>query len=200
VLPLTGKQQELLNFINGFAAQRGRAPSNWEICGHFGWKSDRAAAYQLQQLEAAGAIERKPIARGRGRAIKIDPPRPGRFPLDGLVAAGLPIDTEHEVGEWIDLAGMFAGEGVCAFRVRGDSMRDALIADGDVVLVRQCGQAEPGQVCVVWLNGGLTLKVFKVLRGEVWLYPRNLECKPIKVREGDDVRIVGELKGVVRKC
>lgn len=140
------------------------------------------------------SIRPVPVVVGRPRKSV-----PFSVPLNGRVAAGKPIESVH-TGERLVFSELFGGEGVFALEVRGDSMTGDCIADGDYVLVRGRPEAESGETVVCEIAGESTLKVLKRRGREVWLLPRNAESMPIQVGGRDDMRIVGAMVGVVRRC
>ncbi|MBV9080227.1 MAG: transcriptional repressor LexA [Elusimicrobia bacterium] len=193
----TARQKQVLDFIHGSAESRGYAPSLREIAAHLGIKGTRAVEKHVAALEKKGFLKRGEGARavaatGRpaGRAISII----------GRVAAGTPITAEENVERTLTLdPDLVRGRNVFGLRVRGDSMTGAGILDGDVVLVRPQGAADPGEIVVAMTEGEATVKRLARKDGRFWLLPENPAYKPIDTRTaGAGFELVGKVVGVVR--
>ncbi len=199
--------------IHAFLAERieadGFAPSQTEIARAFGFKGVRAAQYHLEALEAAGVIERSP---GRARSLRLLqwPDRPRQLdlpanddalqlPVLGQVAAGVPIgaDIGSEQVVLMDRT-LFSLTPDYLLRVKGDSMRDEGIFDGDLIGVHRTSEARSGQVVIARIDDEITVKLFKPTRGKVRLLPRNPDHDPIEVQPGQDFAIEGLYCGLVR--
>ncbi|MCO5054089.1 transcriptional repressor LexA [Thermomonas sp.] len=199
--------------IHAFLAERieadGYAPSQAEIAHAFGFSGVRAAQYHLEALEAAGVIERSP---GRARSLRLlqwpDWPRqldlPAnddalQLPVLGQVAAGVPIgaDIGSEQVVLMDRT-LFSLTPDYLLRVKGDSMRDEGIFDGDLIGVHRTNEARSGQVVIARIDDEITVKLFKPTRGKVRLLPRNPDHDPIEVQPGQDFAIEGLYCGLVR--
>ena len=184
------REEQVLNFIREFSAENGYAPSIREICAGVGLRSTASVNYHLKNLQQKGMLTLG--EKGRKRAIAA-PQRPGQIPLIGTVTAGLPIlALENREGtiSW-------DGDPTCfALRVRGDSMINAGIFSGDVVVVRPQPTADDGQIVVARLEDEATVKRLRRRNGEIWLMPENEAYAPI---DGTYAQIVGVVKALVRE-
>ena len=184
------REEQVLNFIREFSAENGYAPSIREICAGVGLRSTASVNYHLKNLQQKGLLTLG--EKGRKRAIAA-PQRPGQIPLIGTVTAGLPIlALENREGtiSW-------DGDPTCfALRVRGDSMINAGIFSGDVVVVRPQPTADDGQIVVARLEDEATVKRLRRHDGQIWLMPENDSYEPI---DGTYAEIIGIVKGVVRE-
>lgn len=197
---LTRRQREIYEFLTKHIEAFGYAPSLEEICAHFGLSSPATAHKHLTRLEEKGLIHRE---WNRGRSIEIVPMQtelPGiELPLLGTVAAGEPIEAV-ETRETISVpADLVRGESNYVLRVRGDSMIDEGIRDGDFVIVEERQTAENGET-VIALVGGTEATVKKFFRenGRIRLVPANSEMEPIVVTE-TELRVQGVVIGLIRK-
>ena len=185
----SGKQQEILDYINRFFGENGYAPSVREIGAAVGLRSTASVSYHLTQLQEKGLLSG---AAGKKRSIRAPGARPGQIPIVGTVTAGLPIlATENREGylPW-------DGEADCfALRVRGDSMIGAGILSGDKVVVRPQQTAEDGQIVVALLGDEATVKRFRRKGGRVWLQPENPAYPELDAGEAS---ILGIVKAVFR--
>ena len=205
---LSAKQSRILNFLRQFLEEKGYPPSIRDIAKGCRISSTSVVEYNLRILEREGYIRRDPeVSRGielsaRNRAIV-------RVPVIGYIAAGEPIpvpsaDTWSAPGaaESLELTQELTRgkEGLYALKVKGTSMVDALINDGDLVLMQHVETAEDGDMVAVWLKREkeATLKRFYLERGRVRLQPANEEMKPIYA-DPEDVEIQGKVIGVIRK-
>lgn len=184
------REEQVLNFIREFSAENGYAPSIREICAGVGLRSTASVNYHLKNLQQKGLLTLG--EKGRKRAIAA-PQRPGQIPLIGTVTAGLPIlALENREGtiSW-------DGDPACfALRVRGDSMINAGIFSGDVVVVRPQPTADDGQIVVARLEDEATVKRLRRRNGQIWLMPENEAYAPI---DGTYAQIVGVVKALVRE-
>lgn len=184
------REEQVLNFIREFSAENGYAPSIREICAGVGLRSTASVNYHLKNLQQKGMLTLG--EKGRKRAIAASQ-RPGQIPLIGTVTAGLPIlALENQEGtiSW-------DGDPACfALRVRGDSMINAGILSGDVVVVRPQPNADDGQIVVARLEDEATVKRLRRRNGEIWLMPENEAYAPI---DGTYAQIVGIVKALVRE-
>jgi repressor LexA len=174
---LTTRQQEVLDFIRRQQQQTGFPPSSREIQTHFGFQSQTAAMNHLRALERKGVINRTP---GKARSA-VDPtfrflPGLRAIPILGQIPAGMPIETSESSGSnlGVDLTafGVERGAEVFAVRVRGDSMIDAQIADGDTVLLQK-RVPKNGEIVAALMDGESTLKRYVLDRGEPFLKAEN---------------------------
>ena len=201
-MPVTRRQREILDFIAGQLDAKGYAPSFEEIARQFGFHSLATVHEHLTNLERKGYIRR---AHNESRAIEIIPPKgqtgATELPLLGLVAAGQPIeaitgnDTIAVPDELIPRRGRSY-----VLKVRGDSMIDEHIKDGDYVVVQERNQADSGQTVVALVHGdSATVKRFyREPGGWIRLQPANPTIPPLRVNERD-VIVQGVVVGVIRK-
>ena len=201
-MKLSSKQQEILDFIVLSKKQRGYAPSMREIGETVGLASSASVSHQLSQLEKLGAISRDPNT-SRTIDILIDTPTEdsvnedlAMIPLVGSIAAGSPITAEQNVEDVFSLPRKLVGQGdLFLLKVRGDSMIDAAICDGDWVVIRQQQTAENGDIVAAMLEEEATVKTFKQKDNHTWLLPRNSAYEPIL---GDHAVILGKVVAVMR--
>jgi repressor LexA len=201
-MPVTRRQREILDFIAGQLEAKGYAPSFEEIARQFGFHSLATVHEHLTNLERKGYIRR---THNESRAIEIIPPKgqtgATELPLLGLVAAGEPIeaisgnDTIAVPDELIPRRGRSY-----VLKVRGDSMIDEHIKDGDYVVVQERNQADSGQTVVALVHGdSATVKRFyREPGGWIRLQPANPSIQPLRVNERD-VIVQGVVVGVIRK-
>ena len=200
--------------IHAYLAERisvdGFPPSQTEIARAFGFKGVRAAQYHLEALEAAGVIERSP---GRARSLRLlrlpeDFPRQLELaanddalhlPVLGQVAAGVPIgaDIGSDQVLLMDRA-LFSPTPDYLLKVKGDSMREEGIFDGDLIGVHRTRDARNGQVVIARIDDEITVKLLRIAQGKVRLLPRNPDYAPIEVQPGQDFAIEGLYCGLVR--
>lgn len=200
MLPLTKRQREILDFLTEFIQQHGYAPSLEEIGRRFGLSSLATVHKHLTNLQEKGFIKR---TWNRSRSVELVPTRAGgravELPLLGYVAAGAPIEAVTS-SETISVPEDFVGKReTYVLRVRGDSMIDEHIRDGDLVIVEDRKTAENGEMVIALLGGSdVTLKKFYRDNGRVRLQPANPAMQPIIVDAGQ-VEIQGVVIGVMRK-
>lgn len=202
------RQKEILRFIEKYIEENIQAPTLTEIKNHIGVKSLSTVHAHMKRLEEKGLIEKDRSA-DRGINLVL---RTGKFagevlqvPLVGMIAAGYPIEAIEELGTTIPIPSEFVGnKHVFALKVKGDSMIEYLIGDGDTVIVEKRENADNGDVVVALLDDGTaTLKEFykekdrKTGKSYVRLQPRNPKYDPIILHEG--ITIQGKLVAVLRK-
>jgi repressor LexA len=203
---LTDTQRAILALITERIESEGVPPSQTEIASAFGFSSVRAAQYHLEALERAGAIQRVP---GQARGIRLvqAQPRPAanddtlRLPVLGRVAAGLPIGAgvDLEADDYVLLdKNFFAPAPDYPLKVKGDSMRDEGIFDGDLIGVHRTSEARSGQIVVARIDDEITVKLLKVATDRIRLLPRNPDYAPIEVLPDQDFAIEGLYCGLVR--
>jgi repressor LexA len=204
---LTGKRREILDFIAAQLRERGYPPSVREIGEAVGLTSSSTVHTHLTTLQRQGFLRRDPT---KPRAIEVRydtnsglaiERRPARhIPLVGTVAAGTDVLAEENVEELLPLPEDFTGDGqLFMLQVRGDSMIDAGILDGDYVVVRQQKEADKGDVVVAGIPGGeATVKTFGRKGAKVVLTPSNPTMSPMVFRP-DEVDLYGKVVTVVRR-
>jgi repressor LexA len=214
---LTPRQRKVLEVIRKWVKESGYPPSVREIGDAVGLTSTSSVHHQLRALEKKGYLRRDP---NRTRAVDVrspdemnseqgdtDPhtgasladerPAPAFVPLLGNIAAGGPILAEQAVESVFPLPREIVGEGTLfLLNVRGDSMVEAAITDGDWVVVRQQPDAENGEIVAAMIDGEATVKTFKRKDGHVWLMPANSAYQPIP---GDDASVLGRVVAVLRR-
>ena len=215
-MDLTDTQQAILSLIGERIATEGVPPSQAEIAKAFGFRGVRGAQYHLEALEAAGAIRRVP---GRARGIRLVKPMPEhpdfeareshqatidaedavRLPVLGQVAAGLPIgaDIGSEAFVVLDRV-LFSPSPDYLLKVKGDSMRDEGIFDGDLIGVHRTRDARSGQIVVARIDDEITVKLLKIGKDRIRLLPRNPDYAPIEVTPDQDFAIEVLYCGLVR--
>ncbi len=192
---LTPRQHEILDFIRHTLEAEGRPPTRAEVCTAFGFRSPNAAESHLRALAAKGAIL---LEEGRARGIRL--PEGLGLPLVGRVAAGNPIlAVEHiESRHQIDPA-LFSPRADYLLRVRGLSMRDAGILEGDLLAVHRDSTALPGQIVVARVDDEVTVKTFARKGPIVTLLPANPEFAPIRIdTRREPLAIEGVVVGLIR--
>lgn len=193
---LTQRQQQVLDFIRRHTRERGYPPSVREIGGALGLTSSSTVHGHLARLEGKGYIRRDPT---KPRAIELvgERTRVVSVPLVGQITAGQPILAVENVEETYPLPHDLVGhEDVFMLRVRGDSMINAGILDGDLVLVRRQPTAQNGDIVVALLDDEATVKRFYRESGRVRLQPENDAMEPIIA---GDVAILGKVIGLFRR-
>ena len=200
MLPLTKRQREILDYLDEFIQQHGYAPSLEEIGRRFGLSSLATVHKHLTNLQDKGFIRR---AWNRSRSVELVPTRAGgrtlELPLLGYVAAGVPIEAITTT-ETIAVPDTLVGKlDTYVLRVRGDSMIDEQIRDGDYVIVEDRKSAENGEMVIALLGGfEVTLKKFYRENGRVRLQPANPAMQPLVV-DADRIQVQGVVVGVMRK-
>ena len=201
-MPLTKRQRQILDFLTSFSGEHGYAPSFEEIAGQFNYNSLATVHEHLSNLERKGYIKR---SYNESRAIEILPsdifPRSIELPILGAVAAGLPIEA-FETQETIAVPDDFvrrAGNHY-VLKVRGNSMIEDQISDGDYVVVHDRPAADNGEMVIAMLDdSGATVKrYYRERDGRIRLQPANAAMAPIYVQE-NQVRVQGIVVGVMRR-
>jgi repressor LexA len=218
---LTWRQRKVLQVIRESVQKRGYPPSMREIGEAVGLTSTSSVSYQLSTLQKKGYLHRDV---GRPRTVEVrlpghpavrpEPGRPGDVPAEipgidipsqeaiyvplvGQIAAGGPILAEQSVEDVFPLPRQLVGEGTLfLLKVKGDSMMNAAITDGDWVVVREQPEAENGEIVAAMLDGEATVKTFKKSDGHDWLIPHNPAYTPIL---GDEATILGRVVAVLRR-
>ncbi len=198
-MKLTEKQKAFLGYISRYMEDWGRPPSFEEICSHFGFTSYNTVTTYLKTLERKGYI-RLPRKKNQKRAIEVISPvetRRFEFPLLGRVAAGKPIEAVEDM-DVIEVPPSMIGQGDhFVLQVKGDSMKEDGILDGDFIVVRKQPTAENGETVVALINDEVTIKKYYKRKNYVELRPAHTGMEPIIVKQGD-FRIDGKIVGVMR--
>ena len=192
---LSKMQQRIYDFLVSYIQSRGYPPSVREIGEAVGLKSPSTVHFHLKHLEEAGVIE---MGAGKGRAITLTaPPVPeDKVPIVGNVAAGSPILAEECIEDYLTFdTGGRSGE-YFALRVRGESMLNAGILPGDLVVVRRQETANNGEIVVAMIDDEATVKRLSRKNGHTWLLPQNDAYSPI---DGTYAQILGKVAAVVRR-
>lgn len=187
----SNKAQLIVEFVNSFIQENGYAPSIREIGAAVGLRSTASVSYHLQQLQEKGILQ-GPAGKGVKRAVSTVQ-RPGQLPVVGMVTAGQPIlAVENREGyvSWEAEPGCFA------LRVRGESMKNAGILSGDLVVVRPQPDAADGQIVVARIEDEATVKRLSRQNGKIWLMPENEAFDPI---DGTNAELIGIVKAVIRE-
>ncbi|MGD0050877.1 MAG: transcriptional repressor LexA [Vulcanimicrobiaceae bacterium] len=197
----TEKQQQILAVIRSFTAEQGYPPSVREIGERVGLSSSSTVQSHLKTLERRGLLKRdptKPRALVAARAEGEGPVVPAvTLPILGRVAAGVPITASENLEDHFVLPAAWAPRaGGFMLRVKGDSMIDAAILDGDLILVESAPTARNGEIVVAMIDGEATVKRFYREAGRIRLQPENAAMAPIYA---DDVTIVGRVEAVIRR-
>jgi repressor LexA len=218
---LTPRQQRILEHLRDFMERRGYPPSMREIGEAVGLTSSSSVAHQLKVLEEKGFVRRDP---NRPRALEVflpevmaarravssadeSPhdetgigdvvPAASYVPLVGRIAAGGPMLAEESIEDVFPLPKQLVGEGqLFLLEVKGESMIDAAICDGDYVVIKQAQTAENGEIVAALIDGEATVKTFQRKDGHVWLLPHNPAFEPI---DGTHASILGKVTAVLRK-
>ncbi|MBM3983952.1 MAG: transcriptional repressor LexA [Planctomycetes bacterium] len=204
---LTAKQQKIYNYIIKHIETKGFPPAIRDICTEFGISSPNGVMCHLKALEAKGYINRvqkhKNNKRAQARGITIPGVTSGGYslPLLGLVAAGKAIEVTQQDDERLELRELFGSDGLFVVKVRGTSMIEGHIADGDYVVIRKCETCDNGDKVVAMVEKAMTLKKYFKRKDAIHLHPMNSTMEPIVVDPTrEDIRILGVLTGVIRKC
>ena len=190
---LSHMQQRIYDYIVSCIREQGYPPSVREIGEAVGLKSPSTVHFHLKHLEEAGVIEK---GAGKGRAIALTEPEvpEDRVPIVGNVAAGSPILAEECIEDYLTFD---TGSGeYFALRVRGESMLNAGILPGDLVVVRRQQTCNNGEIVVAMIDDEATVKRFSRQNGRVWLLPENEAYAPI---DGTYAQILGKVSAVVRR-
>ena len=201
---LSAMQQKIYDYIAACIQTQGYPPSVREIGEAVGLRSPSTVHFHLKKLADAGAIE---LGAGKGRAITLTHPAApaaapmpeapaGRVPIVGNVAAGSPILAQECIEDYLTFDAGHPGDVHFALRVRGESMLNAGILPGDLVVVRQQQTCNQGEIVVAMIDDEATVKRFSRKNGHVWLLPENDAYSPI---DGTYAQILGKVVAVVRQ-
>jgi repressor LexA len=202
-LDLTKRQQEIFDFIKRYSAKYGYPPTVRDIGKAVGLASSSTVHAHLANLERIGLLRRDP---SKPRALELldravggvrDMVRPNGLPLVGHVAAGQPVLAEENIEGYVEVPEVAGGDaGEYLLRVRGDSMRDGGILEGDFVVVSPQDTAQDGDVVVALVGEEATVKRFFREEDHIRLQPENAAMEPIRSKE---VRVLGRVVGLLRK-
>jgi repressor LexA len=202
-LDLTKRQQEIFDFIKRYSAKYGYPPTVRDIGKAVGLASSSTVHAHLANLEKAGLLRRDPA---KPRALELldratdavkNVVRPNGLPLVGQVAAGVPVLADENIEDYVPVPELVGGDdGEFVLRVKGDSMRDAGILEGDLVVVRPQDVASDGDVVVALVGEEATVKRFFREVDHVRLQPENPTMEPIRTKE---VRVLGKVVGLLRR-
>jgi repressor LexA len=199
-MDLTKRQREIFDFIRRYLRKYGYPPTVREIGQALGLHSPSTVHAHLAKLEQIGLLRRDP---SKPRAIEVMVGKARRalrepgVPMVGNVAAGEPILAEENIEDYYEVPSVIGGEGGdYILQVRGDSMKDAGILEGDYVVVRPADEAKNGEIVVALLGEEATVKRFYRERDQIRLQPENKAHKPIRTR---DAELLGRVVGVFRK-
>ena len=199
VKELTKRQREIFDFISRYLSRHGYPPTVREIGKAVGLHSSSTVHAHLSKLESLGVLKRDPT---KPRAIEVlverakRAVRPTGLPLVGQVAAGEAIVAEENVEEYLQVPDVIGGEaGDYILRVRGESMIDAGILDGDFAVVRPATEARDGEIVVALIGDEATVKRFFREKDGIRLQPENKSMKPIR---STDAQLLGRVVGVFR--
>jgi len=201
---LPPRQQRILATIRDWVVRHGYSPSTREIGDAVGLRSSSAVSKHLASLEDKGFLRRS-AAMSRPIDVRVFLQEPSArepaadsvsVPVVGDIAAGTPISAEEHLDDMLTLPRELTGRGtVFGLRVRGESMIDAAICDGDIVVVRQQSEAHSGQIVAAMIDGEATVKVYRRRNGHVYLEPRNPDYDVI---DGDEAVVLGTVVSVLR--
>ena len=193
---LSKMQQRIYEYIADCIREQGYPPSVREIGDAVGLKSPSTVHFHLKHLEEAGVIEK---GAGKGRAITLTASaavQEDRVPIVGNVAAGSPILAEECIEDYLTFDTGGRGDEFFALRVRGESMLNAGILPGDLVVVQRQQTARNGEIVVAMIEDEATVKTYSRQNGHVWLLPENDAYEPI---DGTYAQILGRVAAVVRR-
>ncbi len=199
-LNLTKRQQEIFDFVKRYVGEHGYPPTVRDIGKAIGLTSSSTVHAHLANLEKLGLLKRDPT---KPRAIEVlkDKARqavaPAGLPVVGQVAAGQPVLADENIEEYVPVPGIAGGDdGEFVLRVKGDSMKDAGILEGDFVIVRRQETAGDGEIVVALVGEEATVKRFFRENDHVRLQPENETMEPIRTREA---QVLGRVVGLCRR-
>jgi repressor LexA len=197
---LTKRQQEIFDFVRRYVGDHGYPPTVRDIGKAIGLTSSSTVHAHLANLEKLGVLRRDPT---KPRAIEVLVGKakaavgPSGLPVVGQVAAGQPVLAEENIEEYVEVPAFAGGEeGEFVLRVKGDSMKDVGIYEGDHVIVRRQDTAANGEIVVALVGEEATVKRFFREEDHVRLQPENASVEPIRSR---DVQVLGRVVGVCRR-
>jgi repressor LexA len=202
---LTSEQQRVFSFIVDWRSRTGFPPTVREIADGLNYRSANNVRQHLRLIEKKGWLR---VVSGKARGIDVKAPftpigddNGFEVPLIGRVAAGTPITAEENVEGTVTLdRTLFKGDGLFTLRVRGESMKEMGIFDGDIAVIRQKPSADNGEVVVAVIEGEATLKRFFKRDEAIVLHAENAAFEDIVIMQPKSVYIAGKLVGVIRRC
>ncbi len=195
---LTEKQKKIFQFIESYISTHDIAPAYEEIKAHFGFKSISTVFDHIQTLQKKGYITKGGINQKRSIQLVNFGKRSVTIPLVATVAAGSPLEV-YEIREYIDVPEEMLGNGEnVALKVKGDSMIDSGVYDGDIVVVKRQSTAENGRIVVALVDGAATIKRIYFHNDKIELRASNPSVGPIFITEKQDIQIFGVLVGLYR--
>lgn len=205
--PLTDRQQAILEVIHAHVEAHGYPPSVREIGDAVGLRSPSSVHAQLASLTERGYLRRDPtkprameLSRDLDSDLDVRPSAGRNVPLVGEIAAGAPLLAEERVESMFTLPKELVGDGsLFMLRVRGESMIEAGVFSGDLVVIREQASVEQGEMCAALIDGEATVKFFRRTKaGEIFLDPANENYEPIPVTADNDASIMGKVVTVLR--
>jgi len=202
--PLTERQKAILNFIEAYWQKHSISPSFREIQDHFHFKSPNAVSKHLQALEKKGYITQK---RGdtftKSRSIVPLSPQAYQVPLVGKIVAGIPVAAEDHVEDFFDLTSLGINNNsnsYFALKIHGDSMINAHILDGDIVVIKKQSRVQNNDIAAVLWNGEATIKFVQKKDEQITLVPANNTMQPIPIlpENTDSFQILGRAVTIIR--
>lgn len=202
--PLTKRQKEVLDYVTQFIEIHGYAPSYREIAAHFGYGSVATVAEHIDSLVAKGMLQKGDNEARSIQLVKadeVDVTHTIGLPIMGLVAAGQPIETLGHHAETLEVPPFMVGRrNSYVLQVKGQSMVEEGINDGDYVVVQEKEIPSNGEMVIALINGGeATLKRYYKEKGHIRLQPSNAAMEPIIVENGTPIEIQGVVIGLIRK-
>ncbi|MGO4648155.1 transcriptional repressor LexA [Nocardia sp. 2YAB30] len=202
---LPPRQQRILATIRDWVVKYGYPPNTRELGAAVGLRSSSSVSKHLKSLEERGFLRRsQTVSRPidvrmflQGSVRRETPQDSVAVPVVGDIAAGTPILAEEHADDTMTLPRDLVGRGtVFGLRVRGDSMIDAAICDGDIVVIRRQHEAHSGEIVAAMIDGEATVKVYRRRNGHVFLEPRNAAYEVI---DGDEAVVLGKVVSVMRR-
>lgn len=194
------KTQKIWSFIADFLLKNGYPPTVREITAALGFRSTSATAFHLATLEKKGYVRRK---KGASRSIELLLFPPGAekgdfryLPLIGTIAAGKPIEAIENIEATLPLPRELAEPGCFLLRVKGESMKEKGIFEGDLVIVKPQKTANSGEIVVALVEGEATVKIWRKKGKQFWLEPANPLYQPVPFKQGE---VIGKVTGLIRK-
>ena len=200
--PLTKRQRTVFDFIRNWCDMHGYPPTLREIARNIGVRSTNSVYNHLKILERKGYLTREDMKSRTWRPVDAPAASISDIPLVGAIAAGSPILALEDIQDTISIDRSLVGaQDVFALRVRGDSMIEAGIMDGDFIFVKPGSEIRPGTIVVALLGDEATVKYYYPEKGYIRLQPAHPTMAPLYVRKGDkrSFSLVGQVVGVFRK-